>query len=66
MYVRGYLQGSENGRVVTIAVQVSINIQKYRHIFTMPDDWKMNVKFLVMKYMYVDILLIGSTFTMSY
>jgi len=26
----------------------------------------MNVKFLVMKYRYVDILLIGSTFAMSY
>ena len=23
MYVRGYLQGSENGRVVTIAIQVN-------------------------------------------
>jgi hypothetical protein len=36
MYVRGYLQGSENGRVVTIAAQgglaVSVGTCRYRKV----------------------------------
>ena len=32
MYVRGYLQGSENGRVVTIAVEIKIKWMIRKHM----------------------------------
>jgi hypothetical protein len=35
MYVRGYLQGSENGRLVTIAFGDVLNILQERHIHTL-------------------------------
>ena len=33
MYVRGYLQGSENGRVVTIAMKAAFSIQSCRSCY---------------------------------